>query len=331
MLSYTSNFNIMNHHCTFNGRIKVILVLLASGITILAIGFFRTDKKEVTLDTLNMQENIRRLGAYDNACATVIVGDSRVQAGVVPSEMSEFFKDGQIANFAYASASLGDKIYLNKIDDLFLANSKTKRIIVGVSPFSLTSSALNWNTFKVACQQKNSVDNEWVSVGPWRPIDLPSFISYKKLRQKKTFSAELHKEGWLAMNTQTSLKTSLEGYERKFEQSKVEQSIIDDFLKKVKQWHEEGIKVYGVRIPVHPEMLKLENRLSGWNFDKFTSDFEAAGGCWINSEMNYQSADGSHLMAREAIRFSHDLAEKIKKNEETNVGPTASIAKRVKQ
>lgn len=83
-------------------------------------------------------------------------------------------------------------------------------------------------------------------------------------------------------------------------------------LARVEQLTARGVRVYGLRPPVVPEVIELEDRLSGFDEPAFVERFERAGGTWLRFPgADYATVDGAHLRDDAAVQFSKDLARKL--------------------
>jgi hypothetical protein len=105
----------------------------------------------------------------------------------------------------------------------------------------------------------------------------------------------------------------LQSYADIFKDNPVSEQLVSQLNQQVVQWKADGIIVVGFRMPSSPDMVELENQVSGFDELEIKENFVKAGGIWLDFSLNdYHSYDGSHLVAESALQFSRDLAEKLK-------------------
>ncbi len=78
-------------------------------------------------------------------------------------------------------------------------------------------------------------------------------------------------------------------------------------------WRERGVQVFGIRTPIGLARREHENARFEISMKELIGGFTAAGGRFLSiSHGGYATYDGSHLGSREAIRYTKDLARRIK-------------------
>ena len=121
--------------------------------------------------------------------------------------------------------------------------------------------------------------------------------------------------GWFAAYCHIADDESedLKTYARHFQFGPVMPDATQNFLNKVREWSSRGIVIIGFRPPTTANMVRLENRMSGFNESDFEKRFELSGGYWIKVPQYgvYRCYDGSHITADAAQEFSRYLSSEI--------------------
>jgi hypothetical protein len=122
------------------------------------------------------------------------------------------------------------------------------------------------------------------------------------------------REGWLASDlVPPNPRMTLPDYRKNFTGNAVGRKNLDEFSTKVGELVRNGIRVFGFRPPVSPELLALEEQMSGYRELEVAGALEQAGGKWLAIENSgYDTSDGSHLDVRSAILLSGRLAKTIR-------------------
>jgi len=250
-------------------------------------------------------------------CAdAVVAGDSRVLGGVSPAEMRKTLPGLRIVNYGFAS-NLYVPEYLEALESLLDPDSKSKAILLAITPHSLTEDPDVTNQFaelKKLSKRKIHMD---MCLAP-----LSSFLEYMSFRDalhglfptlaKGRTRKELFADGWLAYERESpGEKRELKKYYRMYQKSQVSPKMVEGLNRFVSRWAQTGIRVYAFLMPSCREMVELEEQYSGFDPRQFAEDFEKAGGIWIPVDpCAYESFDGSHLQSHAARQFSDDLARK---------------------
>jgi len=299
---------------SLKGRLTVLAVLAGATLLIVSIGVLRTDA--ASLDSRTKQSDRTRLD-WSHTSNTLLMGDSRVQVGVDPAQLVEHIPGCDAQNFGFAGVASTHHYYqyANKV----LRKAGPRRIIYGITPRSFTHDALASNAFRELLNkldlQKNSLADTFeldvISTGMLRPWNLKGLKLFKKKHNTKTVSA-VHKDGFIAIESaQMRPEKSIPSHTKLFTDHKVLPELQKQFFEQVKQWTDEGIRVYCLRIPITQKLYDLEDLLSGFKQQSFAESVQNAGGVWLDFPMKYESFDGSHLTASAAKQFSRDLAEKV--------------------
>ena len=93
---------------------------------------------------------------------------------------------------------------------------------------------------------------------------------------------------------------------------------MDQLVARVRRWTDEGILVFGTRLPTHRKLRDCVTRSSGFDerFEAaFLARFRTAGGIWLPlPDQRYPNYDGEHLHRTGAIKVSKLLAASIRKH-----------------
>ena len=249
----------------------------------------------------------------------VLAGDSRVNRGLAPSVMIRHLTGERIANFAFQSTGFTDD-YLSEIERR-LDPGGSRIIVIGVTTVSLTPRAARENKF-LEMRRKHAAELQ-------QQISLKTFLEFlrpiewedpNESVQERTGSKVkiFHSDGWTAVaDPRSDERSSIPFFEEYYVNNQVSSEIVDQLIEAVGNWTSSGIKVFGFRPPTTVEMYRLEERLAGFNEREFVTRFKNAGGIWLEFEHGkYATHDGSHLVAREARKFSIAVARQILKSTE---------------
>lgn len=103
-------------------------------------------------------------------------------------------------------------------------------------------------------------------------------------------------------------------YVKRFKEDSAKESDINLLIKQIADWEKEGINVIAFRPPSTVQMEKLEDRISGLDYDYLREKvIENEGELMSFNSSDYESYDGSHLRSASAIQFSKDLGIKLRK------------------
>lgn len=245
----------------------------------------------------------------------VIAGDSRACRGLAPESISSVLKDRRVLNFAFDSCGFSEE-YLRAIEDVLDRDSGHRSILLGITPYSLTSAALKHSEFEyrrewlpyqsmVGLYAKESLR----FLRPMRVDQIPELL-IRPIASEAASDHEFGPDGWLALARLGGDTTVyVQQYRDAFYDNQVRPEIVDNLLQQVNRWHASGIRVYGFIPPIAPPIREVEQACSGFNDATFIESFECVGGNWIPAgETDYVTYDGSHLGRDEARRFSRTLA-----------------------
>lgn len=294
-------------------------LLLSSALT-LAAGAVLSPLRDDETDTVAARDRFWALKTHfqDAACDVVILGDSRAYRGIAPQAMCGVLRDRVIRNFGYSSGGLNPLMYEAACKWLNPASGQ-KIVVLAVSPWSLTPDAAANAQFLEETRRPFSQVVERVYVKPmtrfFAPIgrDRIEALLCGETRAPPERHEEYHDDGWMSVEAaRADYQRELRVYREGFQKVKVLPSLCEELFAAVRRWTDQGVLVVGVRVPTLPEMLEVENAVSGFDEETFVPRFAAAGGVWLAFDpADYSTYDGSHLDAGSAVRFSRRLDEEI--------------------
>ncbi len=243
----------------------------------------------------------------------VIAGDSRIYRGVSPSEIEEnSSKVHKAINLGFSSGGLSPE-YLDFAISKFDKSSKSKFLIVGITPHSLTSEAFK-NEALAEYQSYKQFDvfrYKYLSpvlqhIAPYRPIEIFNYV-------KKNYQEHYKKGGWVASDYIKRDKTrALKSYAKTFKKYQVKDSTLQLFTEKLKNISSAGIKIIAFRPPSSRAMRELEDSISGFNEAALRRELNHLNIPYLElKDENYTSYDGSHLEKESAKKLSKEIAQAI--------------------
>jgi hypothetical protein len=147
---------------------------------------------------------------------------------------------------------------------------------------------------------------------PFTFAEIENSLRGKKFVQNR--KQEYLPGGWVATQVgKPNPESALKEYSTRFTNNQVLPSNFNRLLDKVETWKKQNVKVFAFRPPTTYKMVALEDSLSAFNEDSIRLGLENVGAIWLDFPVDkYESFDGSHLDKENAIKFSIDLANKIK-------------------
>jgi hypothetical protein len=285
-------------------------------LAVILIGFIGVIRPK-PLSSVVMKEKFWADKVHANKRYNVIIsGDSRVYRGVDPKSVSMELGGLKVLNFGFSSCGFNKYMY-REINKRILQRSDTKIIILGITPYSLTTKAQENAHYKQE-KDRNPKDifvRRYVNpffhfFDPIKPTDL-IFNSDTLSGYHESF----RNDGWVASyKTPADSMYALNRYRKNFKNNTVQPDIVHQLSVQIKKWVEDGVNVFAMRVPSTQAMEILENEISGYNENNVMKEIEDAGGRWLNFEnrFDYNSYDGSHLSKEAAIIFSKDLGRTLK-------------------
>jgi hypothetical protein len=300
-------------------RDRSVVALLLTAAVVGGIFLSRRDSKP----TMYPDQFWAMKAAWQHCADMVLMGDSRAYIGVSPEAMRQALPGRTILNFGFSGSGYSQE-YLQRARSV-LREDGSRIIVLGITPHSLTSGALNRNGFIQTMKDFGS-KKEWGAAEDLRaslgvlaePMTFENAVNamvhWNKVRPHTN---DYRPDGWVSVQKmRDDYGQVLKDYIAMFENDKAQPAIIDGLLQQVRQWRKEGVRVYAFRVPTSPQMYALENRISDFDEKGFSSGLEQAGGVWISMEQTaYHSFDGSHLRSDAAIQLSLDLGRKIAASE----------------
>lgn len=295
------------------------LFTITTGLVVLCANYLPRPKDD---ELIGKQFWIKKTFANENY-DIVLIGDSRTYRGIDPTIISLKNGNRRCLNFGYSSAGLSHLFLQNGVKKLSLNGSKI--VVLCFTPYSLTPNACKNEHFLQETKRKKEeiLGAKYFSglLYYFRPVD-PRFIldgtylhedslTYDSLY----YHQEYQSDGFLASwKLKHEYAKTVSDYKREFKNNVPDQQTITDVLQYVKKLKSLGYKVFGLRMPVIPELYQLEESIAGDIFKNLIKQFSINGGVWINMPLvTNGSYDGSHMDKWEAKRFSEKLGECLHK------------------
>jgi len=255
--------------------------------------------------------------------SNLIIGTSRAAQGIQPKVFKTILgKD--ISNYAFTvTQSPFGSIYFESIKK---KHNKTKGgiFIISVDPWSISSMCYNPNDAESFRENNLCLDNtEFVDMKPnFQYLYKNLKGHYKDIIVPPSKSMYLHRDGWLevkniAMDSLSVLKRTNEKVKtyRYIDLPKAKFSSLRlEFLLKTITYLKNYGQVYLVRLPVHNDIMQIENELMP-NFDHFINGaIDSSDGYLDLTEYNnkFQFTDGNHLYKTSGKEVSVLIANWIK-------------------
>jgi hypothetical protein len=250
----------------------------------------------------------------------VFAGDSRVFRGVSPKIVFE--KSTQKLsgiNLGFSAAGY-NKEYYDFITSKLNTESVKKIIVLGISPNMFLKESLE-NNHLASIQNEpysqvffNLFVINWLS---FFEANSPSYILKKMLHLNRDnkLSQNYQNDGFINSDYFNPMpEDALAVYVKRFKEDSAKESDINLLIKQIASWEKEGINIIAFRPPSTMQMEKLEDRISGLDYDYLQEKIIENEGEWLNfNSSDYESYDGSHLRSASAIQFSKDFGIKLRK------------------
>lgn len=254
---------------------------------------------------------------------SLVIGTSRAAQGVIPSILNHELNRSDIFNFSFTIAhSPYGPVYLKSIKKKLNNNSKDGIFILAIDPWSISANKkhpndptrfIENNKFLKTINLVNSKPNIEYLLTNYNQ----SYINLFKTNNKMF----LHKDGWLEVTPKmTDRVNKLRIRERigfyrdsllpNYGFSKIRYKYVLETISFLKQYGE----VYLIRLPIHPEMMKIESQLMpDFNVKikeavNISTDYYDM--TFLNKELNY--TDGNHLYKDSGKIVSKLIADRIK-------------------
>ncbi len=308
---------------------RTFATLLLAGAMIYVMGSLRP-RKDIGMYP---DEFWARKIAWERCADAVLTGDSRVLMGVAPQELSPALPYKQIRNYGFG-ANWYSPEYLDAVEKMLLPESPRKAVFMGITPHSLTGRTNdvmgNYLELKKMSRRDIYVATHFGGLMYFfQPMSLrDAFHGLFPSQAPTNTIRDYRDDGWVAVHKTPLAMNEVKRYRKLFVDRHVSQEIVDTITAYVQRWTRQGIRVYGFIMPSCKEMVQVELELSGFEQEAFIAAFTAAGGRWIETNLDaYESFDGSHLQKEAALQFSKDLARAVSLYEQETPSTATSQAK----
>lgn len=287
----------------------LFLFLTVLGLSFLADGY--TDPFYIRFTTPKQQN--------------LIIGTSRAAQGLQPEAFKSIL-NRDISNYAFTVAhSPFGSVYLESIKRKH-NREKGGFFIVAVDPWSIS----NWSELpddSTSFRENNLCLNNTriVNLNPNLLYLYKNFNGIKKdLFSISTDSMFLHKDGWLEINIAMDsvsvtdrIKSKVKSYRKEnLPTAALSKVRLEYLLKTIKYLNEFG-EVYLIRLPVHKDMLAIENELMPY-FDEVIKEAIHTSKDYLDltkSNNIFEYTDGNHLYKTSGKEVSIIIANWIKEQE----------------
>lgn len=268
---------------------------------------------------------------------SMILGTSRAAQGIQPAVIDAVLQQQypKMFNFSFVlpQSSYGS-VYLNAIEKKLDPSTKNGLFILAVDPWAVSYKADSRNDSSLFSENKLALGNmHFFNSKPnfeylYKNFSQPLFYLFARKIIKATGNENtyLNKDGWLevtvkmdSISMEKRIKPKLEEYRVKMLPDYKISSFRLRYLALTIQMLKKHGDVYLVRLPVHPEMLAIENQLSP-DFDKIIDGICLKNNVkMINFEDEcalYKYTDGNHIYKESGKIVTTKIAEFIKKDKE---------------
>lgn len=256
--------------------------------------------------------------------SNLILGTSKAAQGLQP-DIFQKINGKEFYNYAFAiySSPYG-KAYLQSIKNKINTKTANQTFILSVDPWSICSTTDGPNDSLDFRENKSYIS---AITNPNQKINFQYLFNYfdesyyKMLTKNPT--AFLHEDGWLEVTLPNDLPSrerrtsfTLAGYQNKIDSYRFSTLRYDYLLKTITFLNNYG-KIYLVRLPVHPDLMKLENQvMPNFNQDIQTAVDLSQGYLDMSPENAiFQYTDGVHLTKERGKEVSRIVGEWIKKQQ----------------
>ncbi len=254
---------------------------------------------------------------------SLILGTSRAAQGVRPDVFKKHL-DKDIYNYSFTvSNSPYGPAYFNSVKKKLNENSTNGVFILTVDPWSICSDTKDPND-STNFRENNSFVGKttFVNMNPNFEYLLENLAGqYHTVLNKMDGPMLLHDDGWLEVTIKMDsasvskrLKSKLDTYRNDNLPKYKFSSVRLQYLKQTIQLLKPHGNVYLVRLPIHPEIYKIEQELMP-QFDSIISDISPATNGYLNlttRNSEFQYTDGNHVWKESAAEVSQIIAKWIK-------------------
>lgn len=284
--------------------IIIFIVLAVSGLRVtLAPDLHRKWKQEnFWLKKANLQEK------YD----LLILGDSRALYAINPDTL---LLNHRGYNYAFRSMSLTRR-YLQKSRSLL--NEKA-HVILPLTPESLTRFESDKGLFDFVVKGPLLIHQGLKLVRTyWPQINLQQAILQKGISKNYLFPTaradQYHNNGWIEGTPENYGNESLlHHYKFLAQRYKIDQKMVEELVHELGRWSSSGIKVSFLWVCFDQKICEEEKKLMPEELKKsINKKLSSRGAHYLEMPGEFYSFDGDHLTGPEALRFSAQLAQKLK-------------------
>ncbi len=245
-------------------------------------------------------------------------GDSRVFRGLSPAAMASELPGLRIANYGFSSVGFSSS-YLQALRATLDPKSTKPTIVLGVTPHSLTAQAREANGFLAERARSPREVAMRLTFSPladfFRPVRFDEWLAP---RPPTVYRQHHHPDGWVASRLEPpSPDGALREYRRNLEP--LDADVVRSLVEHVRAWRAEGVEVVACRPPASPALRELEEQMTGYREPAIAACLRAAGARWVRLAER-ATYDGSHLDEHEAIAWSRELALRIARHDDDDLG-----------
>ncbi len=257
---------------------------------------------------------------------SLILGTSRAAQGIQPQILNKIFNRNDFYNYSFTIFhSPYGPTYLKSIKKKIKKKSKDGIFIITVDPWSISSECTDPNdTSSFRELQLCLAKIKFPNYKPNIEYLLKDFnINYKNLLYNKDTSIHLHANGWLEVNLKMDsvsqnkrIKDKIRIYKNDILPSfKFSKKRLEYLNKTIKTLKKHGL-VYLIRLPVHPDMMKIDEQLMP-SFTKimkkvsFDENVEYIDLTNLNDSFSY--TDGNHIYKKSGKKLTEIIANTILK------------------
>lgn len=260
---------------------------------------------------------------------SLILGSSKAAQGIIPSVINSEIPQSALFNFSFTvGQSPYGPAYLKGIKKKLDTTGTNGNFIITVDAFSISANKENPEDEQLF-PENNSFLAKTGAMDASPNIDYlvhhyPEPF-YKILVNKSPLF--LHHDGWLEvtvndayLSSDAALERSIKDYKNRVKEIAISTKRLEYLSKTIKYLKNYG-EVYVVRMPVSPEIFKIEDAYLP-NFEQLlqnkTTQLNVPYKSFSPQNMEYEYTDGLHLYKQSGIHFSKDLAAwilSIKNNE----------------
>lgn len=273
--------------------------------------------------------------------SNLIIGTSRAAQGLLPEVMNPILQ-AEIFNYAFSVMhSPFGPTYLESIKRKLNSKTTDGIFIVTVDPWSISSWTKTPNDIETFREKNSALENtKFVNINP-----NPWYIynnwgrNFYELLKNKPGPVFVHKDGWVEVNTNMDSIAFNERLIAKVISYRNENlikynysSVRLDYLKKTILFLRKHGKVFLVRMPIHPEILKIDNELLP-NFDLKINKLSKLTQGYLDLNKNntdFEYTDGNHLYKDCGRIVSKIVAKWVSENSDTKPSVTLHLTKESK-